>query len=329
MSDTKLYTRRRFLAAASATALAGCTSGDGNGTTTTGTGSTTTTTEIETATTTTTTTATETPSSIVEDGVEKIRDVPFRETPQRTLKLDLYLPTEGSNHPFVVFAHGGAWIMGNKGERPMFDDMVGDGYAVADIQYRLALDEQRQYPAPVQDVTAAVKWVKANAEEYGIDDSTGALAGYSAGAHLAALVGVAPDHEAFQPGEFKPDVSASVDAFVGYSGPYDFTAPEADGSQLIANFFGEDASEETLTEGSPVAHVDAGDPPALLLHGTDDGIVPYRSTTVMADALRDADVPVEVFTGDGGGHRMLEDPEWREEMVPVQQEFLDGHLRSA
>jgi acetyl esterase/lipase len=321
MSDKKLYTRRRLLATATVTALAGCTSEreDTNETTTS---------ESEPRTTTarTTTQPAETPSRTIAEGVERIEDVPFRETPHGTLELDLYLPTSGSDHPFFVFAHGGAWIIGDKGERPMFADLATNGYAVADIQYRLALDEDRQYPVPVRDVTAAVKWVKANAGEYDIDASTGALAGYSAGAHLAALVALAPDHETFQPVDFHPEISASVDAIVGYSGPYDFTAPEAEGSDLIANFFGENASEETLAEGSPVTHVDSEDPPALLLHGTNDVVVPYRSTTVLADAFRDVDVPVEVFTADGGGHRMINNPEWREQTHPLQRQFLDEYL---
>lgn len=333
MSDKKLYTRRRLLATAAATTVAGCTSGgeDGSGTETTVPPSTTgSVTDTRTTTTTATTTQqTETVRGTVERGVEKLRDVPFRETPQRTLELDLYLPTSGSDHPFFIFAHGGAWVLGDKGERPMFEDLATNGYAVADIQYRLALDEDRKYPIPVRDITAAVKWVKANAREYEVDATTGALAGYSAGAHLAALVGLAPEYETFQPVDFYPDVSASVETIVGYSGPYDFTVQAAGDSSLVERFFGENATDETLAEGSPVTHVDSGDSSALLLHGTEDGLVPYRSTTVLADALREANVPVEVFSGEGAGHGMINSDEWRDELHATQRAFLDDQLRSA
>ncbi len=252
------------------------------------------------------------------------KDIVFRETPEATLKLDLYLPDDSGTHPFVVFAHGGAWILGDKGYRPMFGRLTAHGYAVADIQYRLA--QQERYPGPVRDVVAAVKWVRDNAGEYDIDASRGALAGYSAGAHLAMLVGLAPDHERFQPPEYKRDVPAAVDAVVGYSGPYDFTTPESAGNPLVERFFGPDASEATLAEGSPVTHVDPDDPPVMLVHGTDDSIVPYRSTTVLADALRNVDVPVEVITGDGAGHGMIDNSDWREQTLPSQVEFLDAHL---
>jgi len=255
---------------------------------------------------------------------DDLRDIVFRETADGALKLDLYLPDRGDASPFVVFAHGGAWIVGDKGHRPMFERLTASGYAVADIQYRLA--QQERYPGPVRDVVAAVKWVRDNAGEYDIDASRGALAGYSAGAHLAMLVGLAPGHERFRPPEYKPGVPASVDAVVGYSGPYDFTTPDADGNPAVTAFFGSDASEATLAEGSPVTHVDPDDPPVMLVHGTDDSIVPHRSTTVLADTLREADVPVEVVTGDGAGHGMIDDQDWREQTLPRQIEFLDTHL---
>lgn len=344
MSDEELYTRRRLLAAVTAASLAGC-SGQGDGTTVDSTTSTAeipnspavsttetiegtnalaATTESPTEEPTTAEATTERPTTTAP--VKTVRDVTFRETPQRALKLDLYLPTGGTNYPFFVFAHGGAWVLGDKGERPMFDKLATEGYAVADVQYRLA--QEKRYPAAVRDVVAAVKWVKANAAQYRIDASTGALAGYSAGAHLAALVGLAPGNEAFQPTDFEPDTSAEVDGIVGYSGPYDFTEPGTGDNPLVENFFGEDADEAVLAKGSPVTHVDGDDPPALLFHGTDDGIVPYRSTTVLAETLRNADVPVEVFTGEGAGHGMIDDPEWREQTLPRQLQFLEEYLRS-
>lgn len=258
---------------------------------------------------------------------EEITDVAFRETPQRTLRLDLYLPSTDESSPFVVYAHGGAWVAGDKGHRPMFDRLVEKGFAVADVQYRLA--QEKQYPAAVRDVVAAVKWLRANAEAYDIDGDRGALAGYSAGAHLTALVAVAPDHEAFQPPEFHPDIPVGVDAFVGYSGPYDFTGSGLGESPIIAEYFGADANSERLTEGSPVTHVDSTDPPALLIHGTDDGIVPYNSTTALADAYREAGATVEVLTGDGVGHGMIDNDEWRDETLPTQEASLAAHLDSA
>jgi acetyl esterase/lipase len=256
--------------------------------------------------------------------VDRQTDVPFRETPERTLKLDLYEPPAGADRPFVIFAHGGGWIGGDKGYRPMFDDLVAAGFVVADVQYRLA--QERRYPAAVRDVVAAVKWLRAKADEYGIDPERGALVGYSAGAHLAALVAVAPTHERFQPPDFHPEVPVAVDALVGYSGPYDVTESGAGDNPLVAAFFGPEADAERLREGSPVTHVEEGDPPALLVHGTADSVVPYRSTEALADTYREAGVTVEVVTGEGAGHGMIDNPDWRERTLPKQRPFLAEHL---
>jgi acetyl esterase/lipase len=310
--------RRHFIAAtAAACAVSGCTGGDSSEPTTEPA-----TDEPEsTAEATATTTETPTTPTDIGDGVTLWSDITFRKGDDFSLALDLYLP-EGSGAPFLVFAHGGGWIGGDKGRRDMHSRMAEAGIAVADIQYRLA--PTHQYPAAVRDTVAAVKWVRANADEYGIDPERGALGGYSAGAHLSALVAVAPDHETFQPVDYYPDQPVAVDALVGYSGPYDFTRGGAGENGLVQAFFGDD--EQALREGSPTTHVDSEDPPALLIHGTEDRVVPYRSTTVMADTLEEAGVPVDVVTGDGVGHGMIDSAEWRSETLPAQREFLLEHL---
>ena len=327
MRDNGTYSRRRFLALAAASAgVAGCTSGDG-GTTVPESGTEPTTTPESEPESTPTRPGPDAPTTRIEtvadSGVEIRRNVTFREGEDWLLLADIYLP-ESSNAPFVVFAHGGGWFTGDKGRRPMHPAMAEAGIAVADVQYRLVPDFR--YPAAVRDVAAAVRWVRANAADYGIDADRGALAGYSAGAHLAALVGLAPEHPNFQPEGFHPDEPVAVDAIVGYSGPYDFTVPGAGENGMVAGFFGEDATDETLREGSPTTHVDAGDPPTLLVHGTADNIVPYRSSTLLATELERVGVPAEVLTGEGAGHGMIDSPEWREETIPTQRAFLREHL---
>lgn len=266
-----------------------------------------------------------TPTTTTQQAVTVDRDLTFRDTASRPLKLDLYRPTTDGPHPFLVWAHGGGWVGGDKRQRPMFPAMAEAGIAVADVQYRLA--QERQYPAAVRDVAAAVKWLRDSASEYGIDADRGALGGYSAGAHLAALVGLAPGHESFQPTDLLPEVPVAVDAIVGYSGPYLFTEPGAGDNPLVAGFFGSDAAQETLREGSPAVHVDRNDPPAFLVHGTEDSVVPYRSTTELATRMRQAGLTADVVTGDGVGHGMINNPSWREETLPAQLEFLETHLR--
>ncbi|MFC4406909.1 alpha/beta hydrolase [Haloarchaeobius iranensis] len=317
------WTRRGILATATAALLAGCQS-DGGGTemspSTTRAGTTV-------ATTATTTESTETTTGTATEPAYRVdRDLSFVETDAGPLRLDLYRPRDRTDVPFVVFAHGGGWLQGDKGFRPLFPMLCEAGIAVADVQYRLA--PGAQFPVPVRDVVAAVTWVRANAAEYGIDPVRGALAGYSAGAHLAALVAVAPDVPAFRP-DVRPDQPVAVDALVGFSGIYDLADSESMESALVQTFVGSEEPESTYERASPVSHTDADDPPALLLHGTEDGVVPYRSATRLRDSLRAASVPVELFTAEGAGHGLIDAPSWQSEYEPALRRFLRDRLAVA
>ena len=128
-------------------------------------------------------------------------------------RLDLYLPPNAEPPlPLLVFIHGGAWMAGDKrndyaaGVVPLF---VGEGYAVASINYRLSTEAV--FPAQLLDVKAAIRWLRANAAAYGIDPDRIAAAGESAGAHLAALLGTSAGEAAFDdPGLGNRDVSSAV-----------------------------------------------------------------------------------------------------------------------
>jgi acetyl esterase/lipase len=253
-------------------------------------------------------------------------DIPFRETPQRTLHADVYAPTNLAEPPVLVHAHGGAWRFGEKGYHPLFGELARAGYAVADVQYRLS--DETTYPGPVRDVAAAVRWVRATADERGVDPDAVALAGYSAGGHLAALVATAPRAESLQPSEFYPETDPTVAALVGNAGVYDFTAPGYGNSALIQQLLDGTRSErpERYAEASPVEHVDADDPPTLLCHGTADRVVPFDQSERFAAALGDAGVDVERLTVDGAGHLFYNAGRRLDAIAEAQISFLDDVL---
>jgi len=325
-------TRRRFLAATTAVALAGCAglddgstdgddpeNSDSETTTPTTDGGDATAYELATA------PAFDDPDA-TSDGVATYRNVEYAETPEIPLALDLHRPATDEECPLLVHVHGGGWATGNRvwdAEGRRHAEM---GIAAATVDYRLS--GTATYPAAVRDVVAAVTWLRRDAADAaGIDPDRVVLIGESAGAHLSALVGTAPDVEAFHPPGVDP-VADDVDGVVGISGIYHLTEEGTDDEPLTNAFFGCTGSEcpERYREGSPATHVDADSPPTLLYHGTEDGVVPYRASTMYRDDLQAAGVPATLITGEGGAHvTPYEDP-WGDRMRTAQNEFLAERL---
>lgn len=250
------------------------------------------------------------------------QDVVFRETPDRELKLDLFRPADDVARPLLIHAHGGGWYQNDKGYPPA-ERMARAGMVVATIQYRLS--KEATYPAAVQDVVSAIKWLRATADDHGIDPDRIALVGESAGGHLVSLVASAPQQPTFQPTDFHPDVSVAVEAVVSISGIYDLTSEQLCTANTTTNFLGDscDAVPEAARNASPISHVDEGDPPVLLYHGTADEVIPYRQATRYRDALEDSSVDVELVTADGGDHLLGNSADT---FLPRQEEFLGRYL---
>src|SRR5262245_9674762 len=150
-----------------------------------------------------------------------IRDIEYARVGQTSLKLDLYLPAEGRPAPLVVWVHGGAWRSGSKSNPPLLP-LTDRGIAVASVDYRLS--PVAPYPAQVHDLKAAIRYLRNAAQQHGLDGSRIAIAGGSAGGHLAALVGVtngSKEHEG-DVGE-QDQTSSDVQAIVSFYGAANLT----------------------------------------------------------------------------------------------------------
>jgi alpha-L-fucosidase 2 len=232
-------------------------------------------------------------------------DIEYGTAAGESLKLDAYVPEGAGPFPAVILVHGGGWTSGDKsgGPRkaliaPMQEPLERAGFAWLSINYRLA--PKHRYPACVEDVETAIRWVKAHAAEYHIDPKRIALAGESAGGHLVALAAV------------RADASTHLAAVVAFYGIYDFRIRVKPGEPLtgnIAALFGSETQDERtlalLREASPVEHVKPRLPPFLLLHGTADDRVPLEQSLRMQTRLREAGVPCELITIQGGAHGMM------------------------
>ncbi len=232
-------------------------------------------------------------------------DLEYGRAGGESLKLDAWVPDGAGPFPAVILVHGGGWSGGDKsgGPRkgymhPMHAPLEQAGFAWFSINYRLA--PQHRYPACIEDVETAIRWVKAHAADYKIDPKRIAISGESAGGHLVALAAV------------RADASTRLAAVVPFYGVFDLTAMATPGEPLRENFkklFGretaDDAAMKVLREASPLTYVKAGLPPFLLVHGAADATVPLAQSERLREKLRAAGVPCELITIPGGAHGML------------------------
>lgn len=227
-------------------------------------------------------------------------DIEYARAGDESLKLDACVPAGAGPFPAAILVHGGGWSGGDKakGVDPLFAPLARHGVAWFSINYRLA--PQHRYPAAVEDIEAAIRWVKAHASEFKVDPQRLALVGESAGGHLVASVAVRANTDATR-----------VAAVVPIYAPVDLVADTERRGGLSASLkalFGREQADEEATrilrEASPINYVRAGLPPFLLAHGTADMSVLYSQSTQMQSKLRAAGVSVELITVDGGVHGM-------------------------
>lgn len=264
------------------------------------------------------------------DGTGQVRRAAVYSAPPgfRPLELDLYAPGEGA--PLIVFLHGGGWRVGTRsvftppwrGWRPdPFHRLVAAGFAVASVDYRLS--GEAVFPAQLHDVTAAVRWLHARADELGVDARRLVVWGESAGGHLAALLGLTagrPDLAELVGGDPVPAPAGVVDWY----GPANLSTMVAQARpDAVARSDVPDSRESLLLgaplvdspdlarRASPVTYVHPDAPPFHLAHGTDDRFVPTGQSRELAAALEAAGVPVELHLVPGADHMWLgaSDPE--------------------
>lgn len=205
-------------------------------------------------------------------------------------QADVYVPQGSGPFPAVVVVHGGGWDRRDRSDMDSISEKLAQrGYVAVNIGYRLA--PAFLYPAPLEDVRAAIRWVRASAASLRVDPRRIGGWGYSAGAHLVALAAMrdgAPD-EALQ-------------AVVAGGTPADL--PHYPHSPIITKFIGKPFADARATwiEASPVSHVDARDPPVFQYHGRSDQLVYVEDAYTFRAALDRAGVANELYEIRGAGH---------------------------
>ncbi len=240
------------------------------------------------------------------------RNIVFHQIDDEKLQADLYRPADKELRPVVVLIHGGGWATGDKWN--MADharELARAGFVVFNINYRLA--PKWKFPTQVDDCRAALKWVVREADTHRIDAKRIGVYGYSAGAHLAALVACNPTAE--QP---------AIKAVVAGGAPCDFSELELR-NRTLAYWLGGSRGErpDVYKAASPRLHASPEDPPFFFFHGDQDGLVPLDNSRCLHDALQKCGIESVFMQVDGQGHLMtFLNREARTKAV----EFLKKHL---
>jgi len=204
--------------------------------------------------------------------------------------LDIYLPANAKGKiPLIIFIHGGGWLVNDKYAdigymKKTVAEIVSSGFALASIDYRFAT--QSIFPAQIQDCNRAISFLYDNADKYGLDKNRFALMGFSAGGHLASLVGLSRNNNVqsfFMPNTNK---SFSFKAVVDFYGPAElilFPGANDEKSPEALLIGATPLSRPDLAKAaSPVTYVDKNDPPFLIIHGEKDDLVAPKQSQLLS-----------------------------------------------
>ena len=248
--------------------------------------------------------------------VDVRRDVQYGVANGKPLMLDAYLPAARTgSRPAVVMIHGGGWRVGDKGSwADEANRLAEKGWVALSVNYRL--DEPSPFPAEIEDVQAAVRWVRLNADAYGVDPKRIAALGESAGGHLTAMLATL--------GQGKLDDDARILVGAAWSPPTDLGAlARSRGDEWASRLIGCTIATcpDRLAAASPVTHVDRTDAPLYLINSTDE-LVPLSQAESMAARLAAAGVDHRLDVLPGNRHAL----DFRQDAWAPTVAFLERHL---
>lgn len=236
----------------------------------------------------------------------------------RSLKLNLMKPRGNTPLPVIVWVCGGAWHMLDKNyHAPEMTYLAEAGFAVASVEYRTT--NEAQFPAALEDVKAAIRFLRANAKRFSLDPDHIGIMGESAGAYLSVMAGVTGNIREFDVGE-NPEYSSAVQAVCDWYGPTDFMdfgkenrfSPASPEALLLGG--PADLVSKVTRAATPATYLSQETPPMLLIHGNQDGTVPFRQSEIFYEQLLANGTPVEFYELEGADHadRHFVQPQIRE-----------------
>ena len=270
--------------------------------------------------------------------IEMKSDLAYAGTDNPRQKLDLFFPKKRSIEnplPLVAFIHGGGWRNGDKrsGLHRVAAFVESGEFVGASIGSRLR--SEAIWPAQIHDCKAAIRWLRAHADEFGFDPDRITVMGSSAGGHLVAMLGTSGGVKKLEGDLGKHQgVSSRVNCVIDEFGPTNFLtmndfpgkmdhlAKDSPESKLLGRQITE--VPELVREASPITHVTKDDPPILILHGTKDPLVPYQQSVAFAETLRKAGVTVTLQKIENGEHGGFNNEEVNSRTKAFLQKYLLG-----
>lgn len=247
------------------------------------------------------------------------------------LKMDIIYPHESHEGklPCIVWICGGGWIqLDRHAHVPNLVDLARAGYVIASVDYRDS--NYVSFPGQLEDIKAAIRFLRANADRYHIDPEKIGVMGESAGGHLTAMTAVTGDRKEFDKGAYL-EYSSSVQAALPWYMPSDFTKfPKRPGSSGLlpeSRLLGKDVEMDPSAAdiSNPLLYISDVTPPMLMIHGTVDQVVPFNQSEIFYDALIEAGLDAELVAIEGANH--ADQHFFQEEVWDLIQDFFDRKLK--
>jgi acetyl esterase/lipase len=276
-----------------------------------------------------------------DSGIRVEKGIAYATVGREKIMLDIAIPPGEGPFPCAVMLHGGAWQGGSRKDLSVGDkekngkvgpswieEVAKKGYVAAAVSYRLA--PKYKFPAMIEDARAAVRFLRANAKTYHVDPTKFGAIGFSAGAHLALLLGLCEKSAGFDVGD-NLDVSGQVQCIIDFFGPTDLSlyaaSPGLEDGYMVP-FLGKECKTDpdVYKKASPITYISKDAPPILILHGTFDLIVPTKHSELLLKALTDAGGTAELITFPFAGHGGWDKADMNKAQTAAMR-FLDTHLK--
>ena len=255
------------------------------------------------------------------ENVDKIGDVVYFTSKERTLHLDAFVNKKQKQNPAVIMIHGGGWRSGNKSQmNPLAQEIASKGYSCFTIEYRLSLEAK--YPYGVYDVKNAIRFIKDNAKKFNVDPNKIAVLGCSSGGQMAALIGTTNGNSAFDDPSNKSKSSSKVNAIINIDGILAFRHPESSEGEMASFWLGGSYEEKTENwkNASALSHTNKNTPPILFINSSIDRFHAGRDD--MIKILNQYKIYNEVHTIENSPHSFWFFQPWFNPTVDFTTNFL-------